>query len=110
MDEMTPICQNKDLPLGSSTTCRLESLEPPVLSLFMYRHLVHWLSQPFVSVSVRLASPVVFLGLKMGKRFVISCGLLHVYEQTGGVLRCSPVWLSPFCTHISSVIRLCDSS
>ena len=28
MDEMTPICQKKDLPLGSSTTCRLESLEP----------------------------------------------------------------------------------
>ena len=29
MDEMTPICQKKDLPLGSSTTCRPESLEPP---------------------------------------------------------------------------------
>ena len=28
MDEMTQICQKKDLPLGSSTTCRLESLEP----------------------------------------------------------------------------------
>ena len=28
MDEMTPIYQKKDLPLGSSTTCRLESLEP----------------------------------------------------------------------------------
>ena len=32
MDEMTPICQKKDLPLGSSTTCRLESLEPVVMS------------------------------------------------------------------------------
>ena len=29
---MTPICQKKDLPLGSSTTCRLESLEPCSLS------------------------------------------------------------------------------
>ena len=27
MDELTPICQKKDLPLGSSTTCRRESLE-----------------------------------------------------------------------------------
>ena len=25
---MTPICQMKDLPLGGSTTCRQESLEP----------------------------------------------------------------------------------
>ena len=31
MDEMTPICQKKDLPLGSSTTCRLESLEPLIM-------------------------------------------------------------------------------
>ena len=30
MDELTPICQMKDLPLGSSTTCRQESLEPVV--------------------------------------------------------------------------------
>ena len=28
MDELTPICQMKDLPLGGSTTCRRESLEP----------------------------------------------------------------------------------
>ena len=27
MDELTPICQMKDLPLGGSTTCRWESLE-----------------------------------------------------------------------------------
>ena len=28
MDELTPICQMKDLPLGGYTTCRRESLEP----------------------------------------------------------------------------------
>ena len=28
MDELTPICQMKDLRLGGSTTCRRESLEP----------------------------------------------------------------------------------
>ena len=27
MDELTPICQINDLPLGGSTTCRRESLE-----------------------------------------------------------------------------------
>ena len=26
MDELTPVCQMKDLPLGGSTTCRRESL------------------------------------------------------------------------------------
>ena len=31
MDELTPICQMKDLPLGGSTTCRRESLEPSEL-------------------------------------------------------------------------------
>ena len=28
MDELTPICQMKDLPLGGFTRCRRESLEP----------------------------------------------------------------------------------
>ena len=28
MDDLTPICQMKDLPLGGSTTCMRESLEP----------------------------------------------------------------------------------
>ena len=33
MDELTPICQMKDIPLGGSTTCMRESLEPkPVTS------------------------------------------------------------------------------
>ena len=36
MDELTPICQMKDLPLGGSTTCRRESLEP----LQDYKHRV----------------------------------------------------------------------
>ena len=31
MDELTLIFQMKDLPLGGSTTCRLESLKPVVV-------------------------------------------------------------------------------
>ena len=30
----------------------------------------------------------VFVGLKIGNSILITCGLLHVYEQTGGVIHC----------------------
>ena len=33
MDVLTPICQMKDLPLGGSTTCRRESLEPTDIAM-----------------------------------------------------------------------------
>ena len=38
---MTPICQKKDLPLGSSTTCRLESLEPLTVFLMSFTFCYH---------------------------------------------------------------------
>ena len=38
MDELTPICQMKDLPLGGSTTCRRESLLSS--SLYALKHYI----------------------------------------------------------------------
>ena len=38
MDELTPICQMKDLPLGGSTTCRRESLELSLMSVMIPPH------------------------------------------------------------------------
>ena len=51
-----------------------------------------------------------FLGRKIGIIILITCCLLYIYEQTGSVIHCWPIWLSPFLhTHFSSDISLCDS-
>ena len=42
MDELTPICQMKDLLLGGSTTCKRESLDP-----------AHQAARAFSSVTIK---------------------------------------------------------
>ena len=42
----------------------------------------------FVHVSPRGIWAVITLGLKIGNSILITCGLLHVYEQTASVINC----------------------
>ena len=101
MVEKTPIYQKKDLPLGSSTTCRLESLEPhlhvvvsievlPFLPLLLAACVDHGLSCPLARLSTRLTE------VQWGVLFVLLSHSLHLMTLGGkfsGFTECSKQFL-----------------